>query len=220
MSDFLAKVINNKALLGAWIRTSVGEMDRILDDGFPNIFGKNWRQKMSSFPTAARTKLLTYVFDHALEEMSSRMKIDYRPAQNAGASETNNFDCYLFEYEVENKLSLGSQPSSFATGSSHNTDNKVKRILAVKVISNDYKSDKIFAGAIDLEDAQHENTQWHAGDASKSGFSTLRISISDRDVIVPLCGDINAIDSGNRKYVNVRYEKVGRKRGDNDECQN
>ena len=204
MSDFLAKVINNKAVLGKWIHASVCEMDKIVDSGFPNIFGKDWRQKMSSFPTSARTKLLTYVFDHALEEMSHSMKIDYRPAQNAGASETNHFDCYLFGHPVQNKLSLSNTPSSFATGSSHNTDNKVTRILAVKIISNDYKSDKIFAGAIDLEDAQHEDTQWHAGDPSKSGFSTLRISISDRDVIVPLCGGIG----GNRRYVTVKYDSL------------
>ena len=199
MSDFLAKVISNKVALGEWIRASVRKMDKIVDSGFPNLFGNDWRVNMASFPTPARTKLLTYVFDRALEEMSSCMNIRY-----AGAGETNHFDCYLFGYQVQNKLSLGKQTSSFATGSRHNTDNKVTRILAVKVISNDYKSDKIFAGAIDLEDAQHEDTQWHTGKGRHNGFSALQISISDRAVVVPLCGGIG----GNRRYVTVKYDSL------------
>lgn len=203
MSKFLDLVsdVETRANLGAWIRGAVGQMDQIVDDGFPGVFGKNWRQKMSDFPTAARTKLLTYIFDHALETMAGRLKIDYRAANNQGASETNNFDCYLFEYTVENKLSLGDDIASFATGSKHNLKRKVNRILAVKVKSVDYKSEEIFACMIDLIGAESEWTKWNAN--GKSGFSALNVHVSDIHVVVPVCGNIRAM----RKYVGVEYEK-------------
>lgn len=207
MSEFLDLVsdVETRAKLGSWIRGAVGEMDRIVDDSFPIVFGKNWRQKMSDFPTTARTKLLTYIFDHALETMAGRLNIDYRAANNQGASETNNFDCYLFEYTVENKLSLGVSATSFATGSKHNLCGKVKRILAVKVISAKYKSEKIFACIIDLSDAESSLSKWSAH--GESGFSTLRVDISDSHIIVPICGYIKAGPEQRRKYVGVRYER-------------
>lgn len=206
MSEFLNKVSEEgvNASLRAWILASVGEMDRIVDDGFPKIFGKEWREKMKGFPVAARTKLLTYVFDYALEEMAIRQAIDYRPANNEGPAETNNFDCYLFDYEVENKLSLGKSDGSFATGSSHNTEKKVSRILAVKVRSEEYRSKKVFAGIIDLSDAQSEHTKWHAGDAAKAGFSALKIALTDKHVVVPLCGNVRS----GKKYILSDFEAI------------
>ena len=207
MSAFLDKVSEEaeKSALRAWVRGSVGEMDRILDDGFPKVFGKNWRQKMSDFPTASRTKLLTYVFDHALEETAERQGVNYRAANNEGPSETNNFDCYILDYKVENKLSLGKTASSFATGSSHNTDKKVPRILAVKIRSVDYKTKAVFAAFVDLSDARSDDSKWRAGDSRRTGFSTLQIAVSDKNIIVPICGELRKIRA-NSKYINTDYE--------------
>lgn len=209
MSAFLDKVsgMQERTRLESWVRGSVGAMDRILDDGFPNVFGKNWRQKMSDFPTTARTKLLTYVFDHALEVMAPQMKVKYRAANNEGRSETNHFDCYIFDYEVENKLSLGRQASSFATGSSHNTENKVSRILVVKVLSEDYRTKKVFAAFVDLADAINKDSKWHT--AGRSGFSTLKISVQDEGIIVPLCGKIRS----GKRFVQTEHEPFEPERG-------
>ena len=203
-SKFLAKVseAGERAQLRGWVLASVGEMDEILDRGFPGVFGNNWRIKMRNFPTAARTKLLTYVFDHALEKMAQRMGIDYRAANNEGPSETNHFDCYIFGYEVENKLSLGKSTSSFATGSSHNTDNKVDRILVVKIRSEDYKTQAIFAAFVDLSVGGNDS-KWHTD--GKSGFSTLKVAVADRDIVVPLCGNIRDIRAGT-KFIGTEYE--------------
>lgn len=176
-TPFLEKVTEQRPTLSAWVRASVSEMDAIMGRGFPDVFGKNWRQKMINFPTSARTKLLTYVFDYAIEEMARRMNVEYVAANNEGKTETNNFDCYLFGHTVENKLSLGKDASSFGTGSSHNTEGKVSRILTVKVIqSEDYHSEKLFAAAIDLSHKKSDDTKWHTDKAKKSGFSTLKIS--------------------------------------------
>lgn len=191
-----------RTTLGNWVHASVDEMDAIVHKGFPGVFGDNWRNKMSNFPTAARTKLLTYIFDYALEKMARRSRIKYRAANNEGPSETNNFDCYIFGYEVENKLSLGKSPSSFATGSSHNTDNKVPCVLAVKIQSEDYRTKAVFAAFVDLSMAIDEDTKWHAG--GNSGFSTLKIACADANIIVPICGGIHR----GQKYVNVEYEPL------------
>ena len=210
MRKFLRQIADeaNKAALRGWIMTSVGEMDRLIDDGFPSVFGKDWKHRMRDFPTAARTKLLTYVFDFALDEMAQRARVSYKQAFEGGASETNNFDCYMFGEKVENKLSLGKAPSSFATGSSHNTDKKVGKILAVKIKSENYVSRELFACLIDLDGkklrAKSPDTKWHSSDARSSGFSSLKIAPSDSDLIVVLCGDISL----GEKYVNIRYEKI------------
>lgn len=195
MSEFLAKVSGQaeKARLTVWMRASIGEMDRILD-GFPYIFGSNWRNKMRNSPTAARTKLLTYVLDNALDEMARRINIDYRPASIDDPAEAG-FDSFLFGCGMENKLSLGKTPSSFATGTSHNTDNKDSRVLAVKVQSNDYKTTAVFAAIVDLSAATDGNTGW------QSGFG-LQIACADAGIVVPICGDINR----GEKFVNVEYE--------------
>ena len=204
MSPFLRKVsgAQEKSALRTWVLNAVGEMDRLVDDAFPQLFGKDWLRKMGDFPTAARTKLLTYVFDHALEEMAERASIDYRAANNEGAAETNNFDCYIFDYEVENKLSLGKDTSSFATGSSHNTDKKVDRILVVKILSEDYVSKAVFAAFVDLSDARRGDSKWHAGDSRSTGFSTLKIAVSDEGIIVPLCGETRL----GKRFIHTEYD--------------
>ena len=194
--------------LEAWVLASVGEMDELMDKGFPKVFGDNWRQKMGDFPTTARTKLLTYVFDHALDKMARRMNVDYRAANNEGRSETNNFDCYLFNYEVENKLSLGREKSSFATGSSHNTDNKVPRVLVVKILlSEDYWTKAVFAAFVDLDDANDGDSRWHP--AGESGFSTLKIAVPDEGAVVTLCGSIRL----GTKYIRTEYAPFETERG-------
>lgn len=205
-NDFMNKITKEHSSLEEWIRKSVGEMDKIMDGGFPNVFGRDWRQKMGGFPTSARTKLLTYVFDYAMEEMANTFNnIQYSAANNQGASEINNFDCYLFGDEVENKLSLGATKSSFGTGSSHNTDGKVPRILAVKVkLSEDYHSEEIFASVIDLSLATNKNSGWHSGDPNKSGFSTLKVSNDDIGIVIPLCGSIKP----GRLYLQVENESI------------
>ena len=206
-NDFMNKITKERASLEAWIRASVGEMDKIMDVGFPNVFGRDWRQKMGKFPVSARTKLLTYVFDYAIEEMAKRLKIQYSAANNQGASETNNFDCYLFGCEVENKLSLGSNNASFGTGSKHNIDGKVSRILAVKVKqSKDYHSEEMFAAVIDLSLATHKDSKWHIG-KGKSGFSALKVSVHDEGIVIPLCGDTKL----GKKYLLADNESIGRK---------
>lgn len=210
MRKFLRQISDDatKATLRGWIKASVGEMDQLVDNGFPLVFGKDWRRRMRDFPTAAQTKLLTYVFDFALDRIARRMGVSYEQAFDGGASETINFDCYLFGAAVENKLSLGMSSSSFATGSSHNTGKKVGKILAVKIKSEDYVSWELFACVIDLDGKNRRDkssdTRWHSGDATSSGFSTLKIAQSDSDLIVVLCGGISL----GKKYVNIRYEKI------------
>ena len=200
MNDFLEKVHENKKCLREWMFAAVCQMDKIVDDGFPRIFGENWRIKMSDFSTPARTKLLTYIFDRALEITATENRVEYRATGDCEQQQTVSYDCRLFGRTVLNKLSLGADAFSFATGNRYGA--AAKRILAVKLqCSSDWKFHGVFAALIDLNNVQSDNTKWHFGNSEKAAFSNLKISSRDREVVVPVCGNIAPPSARGSKYI-------------------
>lgn len=196
MSEFLDKASGpvEEAVLRMWVRVSIGEMDKLLNEGFPQFFGT-----MSNFPTAARAELLAGLFDIALGKMAWCMKVDYR-ANNKAVVGHHHFDCLIFSHEVGDKLSPGKSDLSFAAMSSRKTDNQNPRVLAVKVRIDNHKITAVFAAIVDLSAARDNNTKWHHD--GKSGFSALRIANADAGIIVPLCGNIHP----KQKYIGTEYE--------------
>lgn len=202
MSEFLDKGRAEKGSLRKWVTASVCEMDRIMDEGFPQVFGENWRINMRHFKTAARTKLLTYVFNHALEKKAQESGVLYRVLNNEGVG-GNNFDCSIYGYGVHNILCLGKEATSFATGNAF-LPGDANRILAVKVrLDKYYKTEEFFAALVDLSEARNNSdTKWH-GEGVKNGFSSLKVACDDANIIVSLCGDIRP----RRKYFGTEYEQ-------------
>ena len=71
--------------------------------------------------TVDKTKLLANIFNPALEDAAKQLGVDYITEETVG------YDAILLEEEIENKLTLGSSTSSFATGNNH-SKTKVDKI--------------------------------------------------------------------------------------------
>lgn len=202
-SQFLTK-LRKEPDLRAWLERGIDIMDEKIAEAFPFLFGKEkWKGKMQRMPTAATTKLVTHIFDVALEEAAVELNFNYRAADSGGASEMRRFDCILLDFEVENKLSLGKSASSFATGSKHTTV-KVDRVLCVKLQHDGTKTAKAFAAAIDLEQRNSLDSTWHESD--RGGFTSLKIQTDDAQIVHAIIGSIRQ----NEKWVTTQLEPWGK----------
>ncbi len=203
MNDFLEKVRENKKCLREWMRESVIQLDDTVVRCFPIMFGKEWLVKMRNFPTESRTKLLTYIFNHALDETAERLGINYAPAKSGD----DCFACHLFNYQVRKKLSMGKSTDSFASGAKNNKNNP-NIVLAVNISADNrtWESEAVFAGVIDLTVAQHPETKWYTGGTN---HAPLKIHKQDIGVIVPVYGQISPKD----KFIHLeRYSLSVKKR--------
>ena len=63
--------------------------------------------------TVDKTKFLANIFNPALEDAAKTLGVDYITEETVG------YDAILLDEEIENKMSLGSSTSSFATGNNH-----------------------------------------------------------------------------------------------------
>lgn len=212
MSEFLDKVSDKveKIRLEAWVRISAGGLDQTLECDFPKIFGKNWHMKMGGFLTAEHPELLALAFNHELESRA-RWSTDYRVVtENEAPNEVNNFDFWLFDHEEGSKPSSGKKAGVFAAGcASHSTDKKAPRVLVVKVRSENFAVTGVFGAFVDLSDARG-NSKWSV----KNGVATLKIAASDKNIIVPFCGNIGDIRPGSKFISDTEYDPMNLRRPD------
>ena len=99
--------------------------------------------------TVDKTKLLANIFNPALEDAAKQLGVDYITEETVG------YDAILLEEEIENKLTLGSSTSSFATGNNH-SKTKVDKIFVCKLVQTGNEFPEIFAAIVDLSLAQED----------------------------------------------------------------
>ena len=76
--------------------------------------------------TVDKTKLLANIFNPALEDAAKNLGVDYITEETVG------YDAILLSEEIENKLTLGKDSASFATGNNH-SKTKVDKIFVCKL---------------------------------------------------------------------------------------
>jgi len=104
----------------------------VLDDAtdrlnrhMPDLFGYSDIDEMTN-DTAEKSKLIAPVIAKSLEFIASRETPEYV------REETNGYDNLIYSLEIENKFTLTSCASSFATANNH-SKTKVPLVLCVKV---------------------------------------------------------------------------------------
>jgi len=151
--------------------------------------------------TVDKTKLLANIFNPALEDAANSLGVDYITEETVG------YDAILLAEYLENKLTLGSTTSSFATGNNH-SKTKVDKIFVCKLQQNGNDFPEIFAAIVDLSLATNPATGWSdsvtATGKNNNGFSTLKIHKEDALCITPIYGKIRKTT----KYIHTEYETV------------
>ena len=151
--------------------------------------------------TVDKTKLLANIFNPALEDAAKQLGVDYITEETVG------YDAILLDEEIENKLTLGSSTSSFATGNNH-SKTKVDKIFCVKAtqVGNIFPS--VFACIVDLSTATHPETGWDdkvtETGKNNNGFSTLRVHNDDLHCVTVIYGKVRKT----RKFVHTDYETL------------
>ena len=151
--------------------------------------------------TVDKTKLLANIFNPALEDAAKNLGVDYITEETVG------YDAILLAEEIENKLTLGSTTSSFATGNNH-SKTKVDKIFVCKLQQNGNDLPEVFAAIVDLSLATNPATGWSdsvtATGKNNNGFSTLKIHKEDALCVTPIYGKIRRT----AKYIHTEYETV------------
>jgi len=151
--------------------------------------------------TVDKTKLLANIFNPALEDAAKNLGVDYVTEETVG------YDAVLIAEEIENKLTLGKDSASFATGNNH-SKTKVDKIFVCKLQQNGNEFPEIFAAIVDLSLASNPATGWSDSvtktGKNNNGFSQLRIHKEDALCITPIYGKIRKTT----KYIHTEYETV------------
>ena len=151
--------------------------------------------------TVDKTKFLANIFNPALEDAAKELGVDYI------TEETIGYDAILLDEEIENKMSLGSSTSSFATGNNH-SKTKVDKIFCIKFTQNENAFPSVFACIVDLSLKINEATGWTDSvtktGKNNNGFSTLRIHNEDRMCVTPIFGNVRRT----QKFIHTVYEDI------------
>ena len=151
--------------------------------------------------TVDKTKLLANIFNPALEDAAKNLGVDYVTEETVG------YDAVLIAEEIENKLTLGKDSASFATGNNH-SKTKVDKIFVCKLQQNGNDFPEVFAAIVDLSLASNPATGWSDSvtktGKNNNGFSQLRIHKEDALCITPIYGKIRKTT----KYIHTEYETV------------
>ena len=151
--------------------------------------------------TVDKTKFLANIFNPALEDSAVDLGVDYI------SEETVGYDALLLEQEIENKMSLGSSTSSFATGNNH-SKTKVDKIFCVKLTQKENGFPEVFACLVDLSLAMNPATGWTDSvtktGKNNNGFSTLRVHNEDLICITPIYGSVRRT----QKFIHTVYETI------------
>ena len=148
-----------------------------------------------------RTKFLANIFNPALEDSAKELGVDYITEETVG------YDAILLEHEIENKMSLGSSTSSFATGNNH-SKTKVDKIFCIKFTQKENDFPSVFACIVDLSLKQNDATGWTDSvtktGKNNNGFSTLRVHNEDKMCITPIFGSVRRT----QKFIHTVYEDI------------
>jgi len=151
--------------------------------------------------TVDKTKLLANIFNPALEDAAKNLGVDYI------TEETTGYDAILLQEQLENKLTLGQDTSSFATGNNH-SKTKVDKVFVCKVQQVGNIFPRCFAAIVDLSLATNEATGWTDSvtktGKNNNGFSKLQIHKDDAACITVIYGKIRSTT----KFIHTEYETL------------
>jgi len=151
--------------------------------------------------TVDKTKLLANIFNPALEDAAKQLGVDYI------TEETTGYDAILLQEELENKLTLGQDTSSFATGNNH-SKTKVDKVFVVKTQQVGNLFPVCFAAIVDLSLVNHPDSGWTDNvtktGKNNNGFSKLQIHKDDAAAITVIYGKIRKTT----KYIHTEYETL------------
>ena len=174
-----------------------------LNKGLSTISGGRFTDLHEYFGdnTVDKTKLLANIFNPALEDSAKKLGVEYI------SEETTGYDAILLEEELENKLTLGQDTSSFATGNNH-SKTKVDKVFIVKVTQVGNLFPSVFAAVVDLSLATNPASGWTDSvtktGKNNNGFSKLQIHKDDAAAITVIYGKIRKTT----KYIHTEYETL------------
>ena len=168
-------------------------LPEVLDDAtdrlnrhMPDLFGYSDIDEMTN-DTAEKSKLIAPVIAKSLEFIASRETPEYV------REETNGYDNLIHSLEVENKFTLTSCASSFATANNH-SKTKVPLVLCVKVknVFNHFPS--ISAFLVDCSKFKNPGSGFTDGvtktGKNNNGFSKLLVHRDDVDAVNVIYGSV------------------------------
>jgi hypothetical protein len=185
------------------IPTAIDLSTKRLQKGLSVISGGRFNDLDEYFGdnTVDKTKLLANIFNPALEDAARNLGVDYVTEETVG------YDALLLAKEIENKLTLGKDGASFATGNNH-SKTKVDLIFVCKLQQNGNDFPEVFAAIVDLSLATNPATGWSDSvtktGKNNNGFSQLRIHKEDALCVTPIYGKIRKTT----KYIHTEYETV------------
>ena len=202
-----------KQIIPAAIKDTTAKLDKII-----SFATDDEKQTLDDFFGVAgnsavdKTKFVAPIFNPSLAKIAKLKGLDYISEEAVGY-DAKCLESILSELDsqLENKLSMGTTPSQFATGNNH-SKSKVDKIFCVKLeqVGNSFTSG--FACIIDLSKATNPVTGFDdkVSETGKNnnGFSALRVHIDDVDCITVIHGSIRchrANSSAATTYVQIDY---------------
>lgn len=195
MTDNLQNTIHLlKKILPEVLDEATGRLNRHM----PDLFGYDNIDEMTN-DTAEKSKLIAPVLAKSLEVIASRETPEYV------REETNGYDNLIYSLEVENKFTLTSTPSSFATGNNH-SKTKVPLVLCVKVQNVGNYFPAISAFIVDCSKFKNPDSGFTDGvtktGKNNNGFSQLLVHKDDIDAVHVIYGNVTA----KQKWLHTVYE--------------
>ena len=202
-----------KQIIPAAIKDTTAKLDKIIsfatDDEkqtLDDFFGVGGNSAVD------KTKVVAPIFNPSLAKIAKLKGLDYISEEAVGY-DAKCLESILTELDsqLENKLSMGTTPSQFATGNNH-SKSKVDKIFCVKLeqVGNTFTAG--FACIIDLSKATHKDTGFDdkvtKTGKNNNGFSALRVHIDDVDCITVIHGSIRCHklnSSTPTTYVQIDY---------------
>ncbi len=168
-------------------------LPEVLDDAtdrlnrhMPDLFGYSDIDEMTN-DTAEKSKLIAPVLAKSLEVIASRKTPEYV------REETNGYDNLIYSLEVENKFTLTSCASSFATANNH-SKTKVPLVLCVKVKNVFNHFPAISAFLVDFSKFKNPGSGFTDGvtktGKNNNGFSQLLVHRDDVDAVNVIYGSV------------------------------
>ncbi|NBV27588.1 hypothetical protein EBS02_01000 [bacterium] len=195
MTDNLQNTIN---LLKKILPEVLDETTTRLNRHMPDLFGYDNIDEMTN-DTAEKSKLIAPVFAKSLEVVASRETPEYV------REETNGYDNVIFFQKIEDKLTLTSTPSSFATGNNHSKV-KVPLVFCVKVQNVGNYFPAISAFLVDCSKFKNPDSGFSDGvtktGKNNNGFSQLSVHKDDAAAVHVIYGNVVA----KQKWLHTVYE--------------
>ena len=180
-------------------------LPEVLDDAtnrlnrhMPDLFGYSDVDEMTN-DTAEKSKLIAPVLAKSLEVVASQETPEYVREETAG------YDNLIYSLKIENKFTLTSTASSFATGNNH-SKTKVPLVLCVKVKNVGNHFPAISAFIVDCSKFKNPESGFTDGvtktGKNNNGFSQLQVHKDDIDAVHVIYGSV----SKKKVWLHTEYE--------------